>query len=135
MGINDLTDSIIKKLVKVKDVIFLWKQGEALERASRPYNEEEALGLGNFDPYANLALNALILYEKSLNQLCSTEEEQITDTILSEFAYNVAIASGSKGALRLEKTLETIGLIKQAAPSIPERSSRQGEYQQHETDD
>ena len=85
-----------------------WKQGEALERATRPDNPVEALGLGNFSVEANLAINTIVMIERVTNDLSGCE-----DDTLSRFAYNVAVASGSRVGHRLQWGLETIGQLGQ----------------------
>ncbi|MHA2009853.1 MAG: hypothetical protein ACXACY_10285 [Candidatus Hodarchaeales archaeon] len=146
MKLEDIKDEIMDKLVAIKDFVFIWKQGEALERSSFPEKQGEALSLGNFGSPTNVALNMLITLDELYNQLCSTEDEyqfvldendeyvvdeygelqkvlvkageKVEDQTLSRLAANVARASASSGGLRLTKTLETIQGIT-PAPIFP----------------
>lgn len=97
-----------KLLTKLRGAYLGWKQGEALERNTKPTSREEGLGLGFFNVHANLALSTIQLLETIINDISGCE-----GTEMYQFAQDVAIASGSRKAKRLEKSLETIGAIGQ----------------------
>lgn len=97
----------IKELKSVKDAVLQLKQGEALERGSWPRTEFEALGLGYFGFDSLYALSLIISIEDALNILSETPE----DLTMLRFALDVAVGSGSRGAKRLELTMETIGKL------------------------
>lgn len=94
--------------MKLRGAFLGWKQGEALERGTKPVSREESLGLGYYNVHANLALTAIMLLETTINDFTG-----LTDFPMTRFAQDVAVASGSRQAKRLEKSLETIGNIGQ----------------------
>lgn len=97
----------VKELKQVKDAILQLKQGEALERASRPINWNEAMGLGFFGPETNFALNAIKTIEEAINFLCYLKD----DYTMTEFALGIAIGSGSRSARRMDGTFDTTGKL------------------------
>ena len=132
----------------LKDIYLAKKQGEALERSTRPASHYEALGLGDFGPQTNLALSALDAFEDVLNELIMmgmtklvevkdkdnnvigkievSDVDKITRFQMSQdfriihtFTEEIGVASGSNKAIRLEKGLETIGQLGQYFPSLP----------------
>jgi len=96
----------VKELKQVKDAILQLKQGETLERASRPISINEALGLGYYDVECAIALSTLNAYQKILNSISGKES-----TLLSDFSTQVAIASGSRQHIRLTEVLDAIAKI------------------------
>ena len=96
----------IKELKQVKDAILMLKQGEGLERASRPISINEALGLGYFDVECAIALSTINAYQKILNSISGKNS-----TLLSDFSNQVAIASGSRQHIRLSEVLDAIAKI------------------------
>lgn len=96
----------IKELKQIKDAVLMLKQGEGLERASRPITIHEALGLGYFDVECAIALATINSYQKILNSISNKES-----TLLSDFSTQVAIASGSRQHIRLSEVLDAIAKI------------------------
>ena len=107
---NDVKELVLdnKMLMKLRGAFLGWKQGEALERGTKPVSREESLGLGFYNVHANLALNDIVLLEVIINDFTG-----LTDSTMELFARGVAVSSGSRQAKRLEKSLETIGNIGQ----------------------
>jgi len=97
----------VKELKTVKDAVLQLKQGEALERGSWPRTELEGIGLGYFGPETLYALSLIISLEEALNYLAETPN----DLTMLRFAMDVAVGSGSRGAKRLELTMDTIGRL------------------------
>lgn len=109
----------------LKDIYLAKKQGEALERITRPTTHYESLGLGYFGPQTVLALGAIDLFEDAINEIVKmgmTEEEQQEFMLrkhydlLHIFTEEIGVASGSRDAKRMEKGLETIGQLGQYLP-------------------
>ena len=76
-----MTENIsIKDIVDIKDALLAKKQGEALERITKPSLHEEGLGLGYFDSDTVLALAALDLWETIINEITG-----LTDYSLHQF--------------------------------------------------
>jgi len=111
----------------LKDIYLAKKQGEALERITKPKTHYEGLGLGYYGPTTVLALCAIDLFEDVLNELVElglkedpealAEFRQSPDyNVLHVFTEEIAVASGSREAKRMEKGLETIGLLGQYIP-------------------
>jgi len=96
----------IKELKQVKDAVLQLKQGETLERASRPISINEALGLGYYDVDCAIALATLNSYQHILNSISGKNS-----TLLSDFSTQVAIASGSRQHIRLSEVLDAIAKI------------------------
>ena len=96
----------VKELKVVKDALYELKQGETLERASRPISINEALGLGYYDVDCAIALATLNSYQKILNSISGKDS-----TLLSDFSTQVAIASGSRQHIRLSEVLDAIAKI------------------------
>ena len=96
----------IKELKQIKDAVLQLKQGETLERASRPISINEALGLGYYDVDCAIALSTLNAYQKILNSISGQDS-----TLLSDFSTQVAIASGSRQHIRLSEVLDAIAKI------------------------
>jgi len=105
-----LTDSLLTKL---RGAYLGWKQGEALERDTKPVSREESVGLGYFEVEANIALGAIMALETVINDLSGIKKEEPVGNVMYQFAIDIAVASGSRKATRLEKSLETIGSIGQ----------------------
>ena len=101
----------LENLSGIKDALLALKQGEALERDTRPLLLEEAIGLGYFGPTAVLALAHMILMEDLLNNVTGLQPTDEGYHAIRDFARHVGVASGSRGAKRLEKSLETIGML------------------------
>lgn len=113
----------------LKDIYLAKKQGEALERSTKPTHHYEGIGLGYFGPQTVLALGALDLFEDMCNRLASSEikvvdnrgnettiKHIIRNNELHIFTEEIGVASGSRNAKRLEKGLETIGQLGQYLP-------------------
>ena len=100
-------------LTGIKDALLALKQGEALERDTRPLSLEEGLGLGYFGPSAVIALAHIKLCENLLNEAAGLTPEDPGYHAMHDFVRHFGIASGSRGAKRLEKSLETIGMLGQ----------------------
>lgn len=96
----------VKELKVVKDALYELKQGETLERASRPISINEALGLGYFDVDCAMALATLNAYQAILNSISGKNS-----TLLSDFSAQVAVASGSRQHIRLSEVLDAIAKI------------------------
>lgn len=115
----------IDDILKLKDVILAKKQGEALERITRPSKHLEGLGLGHYGAETVLALNAIDLIEDTINALATSENPDIeelpiftaTKNLLHDFTRGIGVASGSISAKRMEKSLETIGTLGQFTPT------------------
>ena len=105
------TPITLENLSGIKDALLALKQGEALERDTRPLLLEEAIGLGYFGPTAVLALAHMILMEDLLNNVTGLQPTDEGYHAIRDFARHVGVASGSRGAKRLEKSLETIGML------------------------
>ncbi len=104
----------IKEVAEIKDALLAKKQGEALERITFPRFLLEGLGLGYYGPDTVIVLGALCAYEEILNELTTLETKT-----LHNFSHNIAVASGSRSAKRMEKSLETIGNLGQYIPGLP----------------
>lgn len=102
----------MKDLRSIKDALLAKKQGEALERITRPISHEEGLGLGHYGSETVLALSSLCAVEDVINELTGLETQT-----LHTFTRTIGISSGSRGAKRMEKGLETIGQLGQYIPS------------------
>ena len=102
-----------EELKLLKDVYLSKKQGEALERSSTPKTDEEALSLGHYGPETNIILNLAISTELLINKLTGTE-----DLTISKMMLNISRASSNRSAKRLEKTLETVGMLGQYIPMM-----------------
>ena len=106
-----MADLEFKELKELKDIYLAKKQGEALERITKPQNHGEGLGLGFYGPQTVLALNSIDLLEDVINDLCGIE-----GNTLHVFTRGICISSGSRQAKRMEKSLETIGQLGQYYP-------------------
>lgn len=106
-----MDDLSIKDLKSIKDALLAKKQGEALERITKPALHEEGLGLGFYGPETVLTLGAIDLWEDIINDLTG-----ITSKPLHVFTQTIGVASGSRSAKRMEKSLETIGQLGQYIP-------------------
>ena len=102
-----------EELKLLKDVILSKKQGEALERSSTPQSDNEALSLGHYGPETNIILNLGISTELLINELTGVE-----DFTISKMMLNISRASANRGAKRLDKTLETVGMLGQHIPMM-----------------
>lgn len=111
MKLEELT---ISELKSIKDAILSKEQGEALRRITKPETEFEQIGLGFFGPETVLALASVNLIEHVINDLTG-----LTDMTLHSFTGDIGVASGSRGAKRMEKSLETIGSL---GPHLPDAS-------------
>lgn len=128
----------------LKDIYLAKKQGEALERITKPLSHEESLGLGYYGPQTVLALGAVDLLEDALNEIVKMgmtkkvtlkdeneneievevpdleEQQRFMETkhyhLLHTFTAEIGVASGSREAKRMEKGLETIGQLGQYLP-------------------
>lgn len=109
----------------LKDIYLAKKQGEALERITKPSNHYESLGLGYYGPQTVLALGAVDLFEDAINEIVKmgmNEKEQLEFMnmehyeLLHKFTAEIGVASGSREAKRMEKSLETIGALGQYLP-------------------
>lgn len=100
-----------QELKELKDIYLAKKQGEALERVTRPDVLMEGLGLGYYGPQTVLALGALMLWEDILNDLTGSQDQTI-----HAFVKAIDVASGARSAKRMEKSLETIGMLGQYYP-------------------
>ena len=100
-----------REMRELKDIYLARKQGEALERITRPYPRLEGLGLGNYGPTALVALAGLIFVENIINELTG-----LTDLTIHDFVWAVDVGSGARQAKRMEKSLETIGALGQYFP-------------------
>lgn len=97
----------VKELKSVKDAVLQLKQGEALERGSWPRDQLEGFGLGYFGHETLFALSLIDTIEDTLNELAKTPD----DRTMHQFALEIAVGSGSRGAKRLELTMDTIGRL------------------------
>lgn len=138
---------------QMRDAFLSLKQGEALERITRPKKHYEGLGLGFFGPETVVALAAVDLIEDVINELAynptviekkfdkegneiGTEKMDVpmipafegTFDALHTFTETIGVASGSIKAIRLEKALETIGSLGQYNPSS--RAAGEGEEEE-----
>ena len=108
----------------LKDIFLAKKQGEALERITKPLTHEEQLGLGYYGPQTVLALKAIDLLELIVNDIAGLDPNNPINCPLHSFTGGIGIASGSREAKRMEKALETIGQLGQYFPmkksNIPE---------------
>lgn len=100
-----------KEIKEIKDAYLAKKQGEALERITWPSKHIEGLGLGYYGPMTVLTLGALDLWEDIVNDISTLESKHI-----HKFTQTIGIASGSRNAKRMEKSLETIGDLGQYFP-------------------
>ena len=137
---------------QMRDAFLSLKQGEALERITFPRKHYEGLGLGFYGPETVLALASVDLMEDVINELAynpiikekTFKEGKETGTknvnvsmisafkgtfnALHKFTETIGVASGSRKATRLERSLETIGSLGQYNPSAkPEGSSEEEE--------
>ena len=108
---NILSKREREELKLIRNVILAKKQGEALERASYPKNDDEALSLGDYTVKTNMQLNLLITFEEIINKICGIGGREIKDLCL-----NISRASANRQGKRLEKTLETVGQLGQYLP-------------------
>lgn len=147
MSEDQLKDLDLREL---RDAYLSLKQGEALERITRPKKHYEGLGLGFFGPETVLALASVDLFEEVINELAynptitektfDKEGKEIksqdvdvpkipafegTFNALHIFTETIGVASGSRKAIRLEKALETIGTLGQYTPAA--RAEGEGE--------
>ena len=123
MSSEKLKDPTWKDL---KDIYLALKQGEALERITRPKSHYEGLGLGKYGPETVVALGALDALEDAINEIVimgmETKEEKDAylrssqANLLHTFTETIGVASGSIGATRMEKGYETIGQLGQYLP-------------------
>ena len=138
---------------QMRDAFLSLKQGEALERITKPKEHYEGLGLGFFGPETVVALAAVDLIEEVINKLAynptvtihkrdkegkiiSSEKVDVamipafkgTLNSLHIFTETVGVASGSRKAIRLEKALETIGSLGQYNPAS--RANGEGEEEE-----
>ena len=111
MAINDEPQEI-PTWKYLKDIYLAKKQGEALERITKPREHYEGLGLGYFGPQTVLALAAVDLFEDICNKLADMKDSNE----LHIFTEEIGVASGSRSAKRMEKGLETIGQLGQYLP-------------------
>lgn len=109
----------------LKDIYLAKKQGEALERITKPVSHHEGLGLGYYGPQTVLALGAVDLFEDAINEIVKMgmDDQEQQEFMLSKhyhllhrFTKEIGIASGSREAKRMEKGLETIGQLGQYLP-------------------
>ena len=135
--IKDTVMTSFRELKEMKNVFLAKKQGEALERASRPIDLDEALSLGNMNQQGVYAANVILAHQKFIEELTtSTRIEETVDksgkktkkeiivpghkgTILEDFVKGIFQGSGSIGAKRLDKTFETVGSLGQYRPGPP----------------
>lgn len=125
---------------QLRDAFLSLKQGEALERITKPQKHYEGLGLGFFGPETVLALIALDFLEEVINELAYNPTVTIkgkevdvpmipafegTLNSVHTFTEGIGVASGSRKAIRLEKSLETIGSLGQYNPAS--RAEGEGE--------
>lgn len=100
-----------EELAEFKEIYLAKKQGEALERITKPFDPIEQIGLGYFDTPANMGINALILIDEHLNKIAGS-----TTNNLTKFGLLFAIGTGSRKLKRMENALNTIGQIGQFTP-------------------
>lgn len=96
----------VKELKSIKDAMLQLKQGEALERSSWPRDQLEAFGLGYFGYETLYAIDLIDTLEDSLNEIGN-----LKDRSMHVFAGKIAVGSGSRGAKRLELTLDAVGRL------------------------
>lgn len=150
-----MSEDQIKRLSlkELRDAFLSLKQGEALERITRPKTHYESLGLGYYGPQTVLALGAVDLFEDAINEIVKMGMKKIITlkdkegndykvevldleqqqafmqtkhyNLLHRFTEEIGVASGSRDAKRMEKGLETIGQLGQYTPSA--RSEGEGD--------
>lgn len=123
---KSLEELNFKEMKELKNVFLAKKQGEALERITNPRRHLEGLGLGYYESDTVLALNALDILENAMNALGTSDDPKLkgdelpvftaTKNMLHDFTRGIGVASGSRVAKRMEKSLETIGTLGQFHP-------------------
>lgn len=107
------TELTFKEMKEIKDIYLAKKQGEALERITYPKLEVEAISLGFYGAQTVLAIGSLRLFEAIINDLAG-----LTDKPIHTFTADIGRASGSRDAIRMEKSLETVGQLGQYIPMM-----------------
>ena len=114
-----------KLLDKVKDKLSLkdlkgaylaMKQGDTLERISRPTTREEIESLGDMGPRSTGALASFQMVDKLLNELYGTDDDTLT-----QFAFSMYRGSAQRNFTRGAALLEAIGQIGAHIPEQPKR--------------
>jgi len=101
---------------KLKGAFLSLKQGETLERVSRPETLEEIESLGDMGPRATACLS---LYQRAQDSLESLTGYQ--GHALKDHAYTLYRGSAQRSFKRGEKILEAIGQIGAHIPEQPKR--------------
>ena len=103
-------------LEKLKGAFLALKQGETLERISKPSTVEEIESLGDMGARATACLSFYQRADEIINSICGTD-----DDILSRHAFTLYRGSAQRSFKRGEKLLESIGQIGAYIPEQPKR--------------
>ena len=114
-GLNIKVDEDIS-IRDIKGAYLAVKQGEGLERTTKPVTIGESFGLGYFGAPVVLLLPTAKVLEELYNHLGGIPDDDPAAHIMTVWAKNIGRASGSRQAKRMEKGLETIGQLGQYKP-------------------